>query len=203
MLSRDKDYIVKDSAVQLVEETTGRVILNKRYTELLHRAVEAKEGLKLAPLSMILNSITMRNFLRLYKTLSGMTGTAETSANEFMSMYGMAVDVIPPHTPSIRVDHEDAFFTDHGAFSQGVINQVRECHRRKQPVLIGTKSVAESEAFSEMLHEVSIPHSVLNAKNDEEEARIIAQAGRPGNVTVSYSICAGRCQITSNRTQYL
>ena len=191
LLMRDKDYIVKDETIQLVEATTGRVTLNKRYPELLHRAVETKEGLTPSPLTMIYNSVTMQNFLRLYKVLCGMTGTAATSASEIESVYGLDVDVIPPHTPSMRVDHADVFFTNHDDFVKGIINQICDCYGKKQPVLIGTKTVAESEIFSELLNNISIPHYVLNAKNDEEEAAIIAQAGKPGRVTISTNM-AGR-----------
>ena len=191
LLTCDKDYIVRDNTVQLVEETTGRVILYKRYQDMLHRAAELKEGLEPAPLAMVYNSITMQNFLRLYKTLCGMTGTAATSAKEFESAYGLAVDVIPPHTPSIRADHEAAFYMEESAFLQGVVGLTRDCYNRRQPVLVGTKSVADSETLSRMLDSFSIPHSVLNAKNDEEEAKLIAQAGSPGQVTISTNM-AGR-----------
>ncbi|MDR0489982.1 MAG: accessory Sec system translocase SecA2 [Oscillospiraceae bacterium] len=191
LLARDKDYIIKDGMVQLVEETTGRVILYKRYQEMLHRAVEYKEGIDPAPLTMNLNSITMQNFLRLYKTLCGMTGTAVTSANEFESTYDLFVDVIPPHTPSIRIDHEDAFFMEEADFFKGIIAQIRECNDKKQPVLVGTKSVADSEHLSLLLKNVHISHNVLNAKNDEEEAKLISQAGSPGQVTISTNM-AGR-----------
>jgi len=191
LLTRDKDYIVKDKVIQLVESTTGRVTLNKRYPELLHRAVEIKEGLTPSPLTMIYNSVTMQNFLRLYKVLCGMTGTASTSADELESTYGLDVDVIPPHTPSKRIDHEDVFFTEHDTFVKGITDQICDCYGRKQPVLIGTKTVAESEMFSELLSNVGIPHYVLNAKNDEEEAALIAQAGKPGHVTISTNM-AGR-----------
>ena len=191
LLTRDKDYIVKDGAIQLIEATTGRVILNKRYPDLLHRAVEIKEGVEPAPLTMVYNSICIHHFLRLYKTLCGMTGTAVTSASEFKSTYGLTVDVISPNTPSIRTDHEDIFFIEQNDFIQSIINQISDCHTRKQPVLIGTKSVAESELFSELLTNISIPHHVLNAKNDEEESELIAQAGQLGQVTISTNM-AGR-----------
>jgi len=191
LLTRDKDYILKDGAVQLVEATTGRVIINKRYPELLHRAVEAKEGLELSPLTVIYNSIPMQYFLRLYPALCGMTGTAATSAKELDSTYDLKVDIIPPHTPGIRIDHADAFFTAQETFLQSVIAQVAGCYSRKQPVLIGTRSVAESEQFSELLSCANVPHSVLNAKNDEEEAALVAQAGKPGHVTISTNM-AGR-----------
>ena len=191
LLTCDKDYIIKDGAIQLVEPTTGRVVINKRYPDLLHRAVEVKEGLEPAPLTMIYNSITMQNFLKQYKTLCGMTGTAATSAKEIKSTYDLTVDVIPPHTPSIRTDYADTFFTEQDDFLQSVIDQISDCYARKQPVLIGTKSVSESEQFSELLCNVSIPHNVLNAKNDDEEAKLIAEAGKPGNVTISTNM-AGR-----------
>ena len=191
LLTRDRDYIVKDGAVQLIESTTGRITLNKRYPELLHRAVEVKEGLTPSPLTMIYNSVTMQNFLRLYKVLCGMTGTAATSASEIKSTYGLDVDVIPPHTPSMRTDHEDVFFTSYDVFVKAIIDQIVDCYSRKQPVLIGTKTVAESEFFSELLNNADIPHCVLNAKNDEEEANFIAQAGKPSHVTISTNM-AGR-----------
>lgn len=191
LLTRDKDYIIKDNAVQLVETTTGRVVLNKRYPDLLHRAVEVKEGLEPAPLTMIYNSVTMQNFLQLYKILCGMTGTAVTSANEIKSTYDLTIDIIPPHTPSIRIDHKDSFFTEQDVFYQSVTEQICDCFSRKQPVLIGTKSVAESELLSELLDKAHIPHAVLNAKNDEEEAKLIAQSGKPGHVTISTNM-AGR-----------
>ena len=191
LLKRDKDYIVKDGTVQLVESTTGRVILNKRYPDTLHRAVEIKEGVKPAPLATIYNSITMQSFLRSYKILCGMTGTAATSANEFDSTYGLAVDVIKPNTPSIRIDHEDIFFTEHDVFIKSIIDQICDCYSKKQPVLVGTKTVAESELFSDLLNNSDIPHHVLNAKNDEEEAVLIARAGKLGQVTISTNM-AGR-----------
>jgi len=133
----------------------------------------------------------MQNFLRLYKTLCGMTGTAMTAAKEFESSYSLSVDVIPPHTPSIRTDHDDAFFMEECEFFQGIIALARDCYNRKQPVLIGTKSIADSETMSRMLDGLSIPHNVLNAKNDEEEANLVAQAGTPGQVTISTNM-AGR-----------
>jgi len=191
LLARDKDYIIKGEAIQLVEATTGRVILNKRYPDMLHRAVEIKESVKPAPLTKIYNSITMQNFLRLYKTLCGMTGTAATSASELGSTYSLSVDIIPPNTPSIRIDHKDAFFTEKEPFLQSILSQIADCYKRKQPVLIGTKSVEESELFSELLANIKIPHHVLNAKNDEEESKLIAQAGELGAVTISTNM-AGR-----------
>jgi len=191
LLKRDENYIVKDGTVLLIEPTTGRVIINKRYPDMLHRAVEIKEGVKPAPLTTIYNSITMQNFLRLYKILCGMTGTAKTSARELDSAYGLAVDVIKPNTPSIRIDHKDMFFTEHDVFIQSIVNQICDCYRKKQPVLVGTKTVAESELFSELLKNADIPHHVLNAKNDEEEAVLIAQAGKLGKVTISTNM-AGR-----------
>ena len=187
----DKDYIVKDGIIQLIEPTTGRITLNKRYPELLHRAVEVKEGVTPSPLTTIYNSVTMQNFLRLYHVLCGMTGTAATSENEIKSTYGLDVDVIPPHTHSMRIDHEDVFFTDYDAFIKAIIGQITACYAKRQPVLMGTKTVAESEMFSQLLKNIGIVHDVLNAKNDEEEAALIAQAGKPGHVTISTNM-AGR-----------
>jgi len=191
LLTRDNDYIVKDGKVQLVESTTGRVIANKRYPDMLHRAVEVKEGVAPAPLTRIYNSITMQNFLRQYKTLCGMTGTAATSASEFKSTYGLTVDIIPPHNPSIRIDHEDVFFTQREEFHRNILSQISDCYKKKQPVLIGTKGVEESELFSGLLGAAKIPHYVLNAKNDEEESILIAKAGQLGAVTISTNM-AGR-----------
>jgi preprotein translocase subunit SecA len=191
LLEGDRDYIVRDGTVQLVEATTGRVVRNKRYPDLLHRAVEVKEGLEPAPLTMIYNTITMQDFLQLYGTLCGMTGTAATSAKELEAIYGLTVDIIPPHTPSVRIDHEDVIVSGEEAFYRSVAAQIRDCHNRKQPALIGTKSVAESELLSKLLDRESIPHAILNAKNDEEEAALIAQAGSPARVTISTNM-AGR-----------
>ena len=191
LLTCDKDYIITDGAIRLVDETTGRVIANKRYPDLLHRAVEIKEKISPVPLTQIYNSIAIQDFLRLYKTLSGMTGTAATSAKELKTNYELSVDVIPPHLPSIRIDHENVIFIHKDEFIQGILEQIKVCVHRNQPCLIGSKSVAESELFSELLSEISIPHCVLNAKNDEEEAGLIARAGEPGRVTISTNM-AGR-----------
>ena len=191
LLTKDKDYIVKDGVIQLVEETTGRITLSKRYPDLLHRAVEIKEKVELATLTMIYNSITMQHFLLLYKTLCGMTGTAVTSAYELRKSYGLEVDVMAPHVPSIRVDHEDAFFTEQEDCFRAILDQIQQCQGKGQPVLVGTKNVAESERFAELLENAGIAHCLLNAKNDEEEAKLIAKAGEPRRVTISTNM-AGR-----------
>jgi len=191
LLQRDKDYVVKDGAVRIVEATTGRIIVNKRYPDLLHRAVEAKEGIPPTPLTVLYNSITMQNFLLQYPVLCGMTGTIATSAEEIRNTYDLEVDIIGPHTPCIRIDHPDAIFPRASDHIAAVIGQIREAHQRKQPVLVGTQSVAESEALSRRLTQAGIAHEVLNAKNDEAEATIIAEAGEPGRVTISTNM-AGR-----------
>lgn len=191
LLHRDEDYIVKNGEVQIVESTTGRVVHNKRYPDLLHRAVEVKEGLEPAPLTMIYNQITMRHFLLQYKTLCGMTGTIATAAEEVDETYELEVDMIGPHTPCVRADHKDAVFMDAEEYFDAVVQQVKHCRQKGQPVLMGTQSVAESEEFSRLFGQEGIEHVVLNAKNDEEEARLIAKAGEAGRVTISTNM-AGR-----------
>ena len=191
LLCRDKDYVVKDGVILLVEPTTGRIIQNKRYSEMLHRAVETKEGLKLSPPTMVHNIMPMQCFLNMYPILCGMTGTASKSANEFKSVYGLEVDVIPPNVPSIRTDHPDLYFFDYDDLLQALITQIKYCFSKQQPVLVGTKNVAESEQISELLTKLNIPHNVLNAKNDEKESLLIEKAGNAGQVTVSTNM-AGR-----------
>lgn len=191
LLQRDVDYIVKDGAVRIVESTTGRVIQNKRYPDLLHRAVEAKENVDPAPQTILYNSLTMQNFLLQYPTLCGMTGTIATSAREVGDSYGLQVDVIGPHTPCIRIDQPDIICPHASDHSNAIVQQIRQAHINKQPILAGTQSVAESEELSRLLAEAGIAHVVLNAKNDEAEAELIARAGEPGRVTISTNM-AGR-----------
>lgn len=191
LLQKDRDYIVRDGAVVIVEPTTGRAMPHKRYPGLLHRAVEIKEGLNAMPLTSVCNSITMQNFLLLYPHLCGMTGTAAASARELRNAYGLKVDVLQPHTPCVRVDHPDAIFPTREAHRSAILRQTAACSARGRPVLLGTRSVEESEAFSCMLAARGVPHHVLNARNDREEAALIARAGEPGRVTVSTNM-AGR-----------
>lgn len=191
LLRRDRDYIVRDSHIQIVDEFTGRVAENRHYPELLHAAVEAKEGICSHTNCMIYHSIAMQHFLQQYKSLAGMTGTAQTSAEEFWEMYDLEVVVIPPHKPCRRIDHDDAVFATKQQKTAAVLAAIQGAHGRNQPVLIGTASVQESEQISWALSGIGIPHSVLNAKNDAEEAPVIARAGEPGRVTVSTNM-AGR-----------
>ena len=191
LLKQDVDYVITDRKVRIIDETTGRAAGNRKYPDLLHACVEAKEGLPLSRSSMIYNMMTIQNFLLQYKKLSGMTGTAVTSKNEFYQVYGLEVDVISPHIPSRRVDHEALLFPLKTEKYKAVINTVLTAYRKGQPVLIGTQSVEESELISGMLADYRIPHNILNAKNDKEEAALIAEAGKPYAVTVSTNM-AGR-----------
>ncbi|MDR1629321.1 MAG: accessory Sec system translocase SecA2 [Oscillospiraceae bacterium] len=191
LVQKDKDYIVKDGAVRIIEPTTGRVVLNKRYPDLLHRAVEVKEGLRTAPQTLVFNSISMQDFLQQYKTLSGMTGTIATSKDEIYESFELEVDVVPPHTPCVRNDQPDVVCLTAKKHREAVLKQVLACFEKGQPVLMGTGSVAESELFSALFEKNAIPHVVLNAKNDEAEAELIAGAGAPGAVTISTNM-AGR-----------
>ena len=191
LLTRDKDYIVKDKAIQVVDELTGRVVLSRKFPDLIHHAVEVKENIAENDASMIFNSTTVRSFLLNYELLCGMTGTIRSSKDEIRNLYGLEIDVIPPHIPCIRVDHEDAVYPSDADRTQAVLDEVRRAHAKGQPVLMGTRSVAESELYAEKLTAMGIAHSVLNARSDEQESEIIARAGEPFRVTVSTNM-AGR-----------
>ena len=191
LLKKDRDYIVKDSSILVIDESTGRVAPNRRFPDLLHQAVEMQElGSQDTP-SVIYNSMSMQAFLLQYKTLCGMTGTAASSASEFRDIYGLEVDVIPPHLPCIRNDHPDSIFLNKKEQEAAVLDCIRFSHTKGQPVLIGTQSVQESEHLSALLAEKNIKHCVLNARNDADEAEIIAEAGKPYQVTISTNM-AGR-----------
>ncbi|MBE6817138.1 MAG: preprotein translocase subunit SecA [Ruminococcaceae bacterium] len=191
VMTRDIDYVVKDGQVKIVDEFTGRIMEGRRYNEGLHQALEAKEGVKVEHESKTLATITFQNYFRLYKKLSGMTGTAATEANEFDEIYKLDVVEIPTNKPLIREDKPDVIFqTENGKF-HNVIKQIKECHEKGQPVLVGTISIEKSERLSKLLKAEGIPHNVLNAKNHEREAAIIAQAGKFGAVTISTNM-AGR-----------
>lgn len=191
LLKSGVDYIISENKVRIIDDATGRTAANKKYPDLLHASVEAKEGLPLSGSSMIYNTITIQNFLLLYKKLSGMTGTAKTSENELYQVYGLEVDVISPHTPSRRIDRESILFPTKGEKYEAVIAAIVSANQKGQPVLIGTQSVEESELVSDMLSDHSISHCVLNARNDKEEAALIKDAGKPFAVTVSTNM-AGR-----------
>jgi preprotein translocase subunit SecA len=191
LLRRDVDYIVRKSAIEIVDEFTGRVAENRHWPDGLQAAVEAKEGLRTISGGRILSSITLQNFFGLYPRLCGMTATAVPAAAEFKEFYGLQVVVVPPHKPSIRVDHPDRVFTHRDAKRRAIVREIREVHSTGRPVLVGTASVKESEDLSASLAEAGIPCRVLNAKNDELEAKVVAQAGLPGSVTISTNM-AGR-----------
>ncbi|MBQ8787027.1 MAG: preprotein translocase subunit SecA [Oscillospiraceae bacterium] len=187
----DIDYIVKDGEVIIVDEFTGRLMVGRRFNDGLHQAIEAKENVKVAHESKTLASITFQNYFRLYKKLSGMTGTAMTEEEEFKEIYKLDVIEIPPNRPTVRIDHPDVVFkTEHGKFL-AAIRQIEECHEKGQPVLVGTVSVEKSETLSKMLSKKGIKHNVLNAKQHEREAEIVAQAGKYGAVTIATNM-AGR-----------
>ena len=188
---REVDYIIKDGEVVIVDEFTGRTMPGRRWSEGLHQAIEAKEGVKIQAENQTLASITFQNYFRLYKKLAGMTGTADTEAAEFHEIYGLEVVVIPTNKPMIRKDNADHVYLNVKGKFQAVINEIREAHGRGQPVLVGTASIENSEQLSALLKKEKLQHEVLNAKQHEREALIIAQAGRPGTVTIATNM-AGR-----------
>ena len=191
IFERDKDYVVKEGEVIIVDPFTGRLQPGRRWSEGIHQAIEAKEGVKIEKETRSSGSITFQNYFRFYKKLSGMTGTAETSAEEFLKVYGLDVIVIPTNRPVVRADHPDSIFqTEKGKF-QAIAKQVKELNRKGQPVLIGTISIEKNELLSVYLRQEGVPHTILNAKNHEKEGEIIAQAGRRGAVTIATNM-AGR-----------
>ena len=191
LFKRDVDYVIKDGQIVIVDEFTGRLMPGRRWSDGLHQAVEAKEGVRIENENQTLATITFQNFFRMYNKLSGMTGTADTEAAEFGKIYNLDVVVVPTNMPMIREDHSDDIYkTERGKF-KAVINEIKECHEKGQPVLVGTISIDKSEKLAQMLKRFGIPHNVLNAKNHEREAEIIAQAGRKNAVTISTNM-AGR-----------
>ena len=191
LMKRDVDYVVKDDQIIIVDEFTGRLMIGRRYNEGLHQAIEAKEGVTVAKESKTLASITFQNYFRLYNKLSGMTGTAATEESEFREIYNLDVIEIPTNKPVIRQDHEDFVYTTMRGKYNAVIDQIVECHKKGQPVLVGTTSIEKSELLSRMLDRKGIKHTVLNAKFHEREAEIVAQAGKLGAVTIATNM-AGR-----------
>ncbi len=191
LFHRDRDYVVKDGKVIIVDEFTGRLMFGRRWSDGLHQAVEAKEGVRIEQETQTLATITIQNYFRMYKKLAGMTGTAATEEEEFRKIYGMDVIVIPTHRPMVREDLPDVVFrTEKGKF-EAVVNEIEELYDKGQPVLVGTISIEKSERLAKMLDKKGIPHQVLNAKHHEREAEIIAQAGRAGQVTIATNM-AGR-----------
>ena len=191
LMKKDIDYVVKDGQIIIVDEFTGRLMYGRRYNEGLHQAIEAKEGVTVAGESKTLATITFQNFFRLYSKLSGMTGTALTEEEEFNSIYNLDVVEIPTNRPVARIDQPDVVFKTEMGKYRAIIRQVKECHAKGQPVLVGTISIERSELLSKMLKREGIPHSVLNAKFHEMEAQIVAQAGKFGAVTIATNM-AGR-----------
>ena len=191
LMQRDVDYVVKDDQIIIVDEFTGRLMIGRRYNEGLHQAIEAKEGVTVAKESKTLASITFQNYFRLYNKLSGMTGTAATEESEFREIYNLDVIEIPTNRPVIRKDYDDFVYTTAKGKYHAVIDQIVECHKKGQPVLVGTVSIEKSELLSQMLDRRGIKHTVLNAKFHEKEAEIVAQAGKLGAVTIATNM-AGR-----------
>ena len=191
LMKRDKDYMVKDGAVQIVDEFTGRVMPDRRYSDGLHQAIEAKEGVQVMEENRTYATITFQNFFNKYEKKSGMTGTAMTEKKEFRDIYGMDVIAIPTNRPVIRVDHEDAVYKTMDEKYRAIIHKIKEVHAKGQPVLVGTTDIKTSEILSAMLKKEGLKHEVLNAKNHELEAEIIAQAGKHGAVTLATNM-AGR-----------
>ena len=191
VMKKDIDYVVKDGQVIIVDEFTGRLMFGRRYNEGLHQAIEAKEHVEVANESKTLATITFQNYFRLYDKLSGMTGTAMTEEEEFGTIYELDIVEIPTNKPVQRVDHHDVVYKTEAGKLRAVVNQIAECHEKGQPVLVGTVSIEKSEQLSDMLKKRGIKHNVLNAKNHEKEAEIVAQAGKLGAVTVATNM-AGR-----------
>src|SRR3954462_15305915 len=191
LFHRDQHYVVQNGEVIIVDEFTGRLMHGRRWSDGLHQAVEAKEAAGIQNENQTLASITFQNYFRMYGKLAGMTGTADTEAYEFQQIYGLEVVVIPTHKPMIRKDNQDIVFLKQKFKWEAVIEDIKDCNRRGQPVLVGTTSIETSELLSSLLQKEKIPHEVLNAKQHEREAHIVAQAGRPGAVTIATNM-AGR-----------
>ena len=191
LMKRDRDYVVKDGEIIIVDEFTGRLMQGRRYSDGLHQAIEAKEGLEVQRESQTLASITFQNYFRMYNKLSGMTGTAKTEEDEFLKIYKLPVIVIPTNRPIARIDHPDVIYKTKRAKYRAVANDVEAIHKKGQPVLIGTTSITQSEELSRILSQRNIPHNVLNAKFHEQEAEIIADAGQKSAVTIATNM-AGR-----------
>ena len=190
-MHRDRDYVVKDGQVIIVDEFTGRLMFGRRFSEGLHQAIEAKEGVKVERESQTLATITFQNYFRMYNKLSGMTGTAKTEEQEFQKIYGLDVIVIPTNKPMIRIDYPDVIYKTKRAKYKAAVAEIEECHKSGRPVLVGTTSIAQSEELSAMLKRRGIAHNVLNAKYHEKEAEIISKAGQYGAVTIATNM-AGR-----------
>ncbi len=191
LFTKDKDYVVKDNVITIVDEFTGRMMPGRRWSNGLHQAVEAKEGVKIQRENSTLASITFQNYFRMYSKLSGMTGTADTEAFEFNQIYGLETIIIPPHRPTVRIDKMDKIYRTSDEKFKAVVEGIQDCYKRLQPVLVGTTSIENSELVAKILTKAKLKHNVLNAKQHEKEAYIIAQAGQPGMITIATNM-AGR-----------
>ncbi len=191
LYNRDQHYVVQNGEVIIVDEFTGRLMTGRRWSDGLHQAVEAKEGVQIQSENQTLASVTFQNYFRMYGKLGGMTGTADTEAYEFQEIYGLETVVIPPNRPTIRKDDNDLIYKTAKEKYDAVTNDIRDCHQRGQPVLVGTTSIENSELISDLLQKAKLPHQVLNAKQHAKEAEIVAQAGRPGVITIATNM-AGR-----------
>ncbi|KPF43927.1 preprotein translocase subunit SecA [beta proteobacterium AAP121] len=191
LYNRDQHYVVQNGEVVIVDEFTGRLMTGRRWSDGLHQAVEAKEGVQIQSENQTLASVTFQNYFRMYGKLGGMTGTADTEAYEFQEIYGLETVVIPPNRPTIRKDDNDLIYKTAKEKYDAVTKDIRDCHERGQPVLVGTTSIENSELISELLTKAKLPHQVLNAKQHAKEAEIVAQAGRPGVITIATNM-AGR-----------
>ena len=191
LMKRDRDYVVKDGEIIIVDEFTGRLMYGRRFSEGLHQAIEAKEGVKVQRESQTLATITFQNYFRMYHKLAGMTGTAKTEEQEFQKIYGLDVVVVPTNKPMIRIDYPDVIYKTRRAKYKAVVKEIVELHKTGRPVLVGTTSITQSEELSALLKKAGIPHNVLNAKYHEKEAAIVAQAGQMGQVTIATNM-AGR-----------
>ena len=191
IMKEEDNYIVVDKEVVIIDEFTGRQMIGRRFSDGLHQAIEAKEGVPIKSEDKTMATITFQNFFRLYKRLSGMTGTAKTEENEFDTIYGLDVVVIPTNKPIVRIDEPDILFKSKSGKYKAIVEDIKKCYEKRQPVLVGTLSVEKSEELSRILKKQGIPHNVLNAKNHEKEAEIVAQAGKSGAVTIATNM-AGR-----------
>ncbi len=204
IMKKDIDYIVKDKEVLIVDEFTGRIMYGRRYNNGLHQAIEAKEGVKIADESKTLATITFQNYFRMYEKLSGMTGTAMTEEKEFQEIYNLDVVSIPTNKPLIRNDQVDIIYKNEKAKFNAVVEDIKQSHEKGQPVLVGTTSIENSEKISKLLNKVGLPHEVLNAKNHEKEAEIIAQAGKFGAITIATNMAGrGTDIILGGNSEYL
>ncbi|HVE80695.1 MAG TPA: preprotein translocase subunit SecA [Candidatus Dormibacteraeota bacterium] len=191
LFKRDRDYVVKEGEIIIVDEFTGRLMHGRRYSEGLHQAIEAKEKVAIRQESLTLATVSFQNYFRLYGKLAGMTGTAATEAEEFHKIYKLDVVIVPTHQPMVRQDHADRIYKTHAGKFAAVVKDVQECHKKGQPVLLGTVSIEKNELLSRLLKQAGVPHQILNAKNNEKEAAIVSQAGQKGAVTLATNI-AGR-----------